>query len=442
MNFEAMGLCPPLVSTLAKLGYPSATPIQEKALPAILAGRDLMAAAQTGTGKTAAFALPLLHQLAEQPIPADSARLRVVILVPTRELATQVMHSFQRYGAELPFTPYALYGGVPMGPQKKQLAAGVDILVATPGRLRDLFSQGAVRFSALKTLVLDEADRMLDLGFADDLNILFQAFPKQRQTLLFSATFSQTVRDLAHLRLSKPLTVETTPRNSAAKSVKQWVVPVDKKRKAELLLFMWRDRQWQQVLVFAKTKVQCDALAAFLSQRGVRADSIHGDRPQASRQQALDAFKQGLTDVLVATDVAARGLDISGLGQVVNFDLPLQAEDYIHRIGRTGRAGAAGEAISLVAADEISLLNAIETLLGKTLSRDEEPGFEPKHHLPASVTRPAHPSRGQASKTGGRKTPSHWHGFDSPGKSAHAPSRKPPGKRPSPRQGKEKIHQT
>ena len=415
MSFAALGLAPALLQALKTLGYDTPTAIQTQAIPAVLAGRDLMAAAQTGTGKTAAFALPLLQRLAEHPEPPAPNVVRALVLVPTRELAEQVTTSFRKYGEQLDLGVYAAYGGVNLGPQIKRLAEGVDILVATPGRLIDLFTQKAVRLLKVETVVLDEADRMLDLGFADDLQTLFAALPRRRQTLLFSATFSDTIRSMAKARLRDPLNLDATPRNTAAKSVKQWVVPVDKKRKSDLFLFMLRDRGWGQVLVFCKTKAGCDELVARLQSKQIAADAIHGDRPQASRLKALDTFKSGEVQILVATDVAARGIDINGLPQVVNFDLPLAAEDYIHRIGRTGRAGANGEAISYVCADEAPLLGAIEALLKKPLSRDEEPGFEPKHNVPATgpgtvakAPRPAKPGPGSNRS----RAPGNWVGFD------------------------------
>jgi len=415
MSFTELGLVPALLQTLAELDHRTPTAVQQQAIPAVLAGRDVLAAAQTGTGKTAAFALPLLQMLAAAPEALDARAVRALVLVPTRELAEQVMDSFRRYGAGLAPQTYAVYGGVNLNPQIERLKQGVDILVATPGRLIDLFTKGAVRFRQLRTLVLDEADRMLDLGFAGDLDILFSALPRQRQTLLFSATFAPAIVELAGRRLKKPLRIEATPRNTAAKTVRQWAVPVDKKRKTDLFLFMRRDRDWRQVLVFVKTKKGCDELVERLRGKQIPADTIHGDRPQAARQQALDAFKAGTVEVLVATDVAARGIDIDGLPQVVNFDLPLQPEDYVHRIGRTGRAGQPGEAISFVAADEAPQLAAIEALLKQALSRDEEPGFEPKHNVPptwgapvarsASSVKPAKPAAR-------RGAPGNWVGFD------------------------------
>ncbi|MBU3696966.1 DEAD/DEAH box helicase [Dechloromonas sp.] len=436
MSFADLGLSAPLLQALAQLGYPAPTPVQQQAIPGVLAGRDLMAAAQTGTGKTAAFALPLLQRLAAEEQRAGSNSIRALVLVPTRELAEQVMTSFRTYGEGLPVSCYAAYGGVSLNPQMMRMRRGVDILVATPGRLIDLFTKNAVKFRELQTLVLDEADRMLDLGFADDLDILFQALPKKRQTLLFSATFSDEIRSMAKARLRDPLSIEVSPRNTAAKTVTQWVVPCDKKRKTELFLYMRKDRGWGQVLVFVKTKKGCDELVGRLQAKQIAADTIHGDRPQASRLKALEAFKAGEVQILVATDVAARGLDIDDLPQVVNFDLPLQAEDYIHRIGRTGRAGASGEAISLVCADEAPLLAAIETLLKQTLSRDEEPGFEPSHRLPQTGPATGAPKPPKKPKTGGnRKVPGNWEGFDDfaaakPKRPGNAP--RPAGRAPRP----------
>ena len=417
MSFADLGLSAPLLQALAQLGYPAPTPVQQQAIPGVLAGRDLMAAAQTGTGKTAAFALPLLQRLAADEQRAGSNSIRALVLVPTRELAEQVMTSFRTYGEGLPVSCYAAYGGVSLNPQMMRMRRGVDILVATPGRLIDLFTKNAVKFRELQTLVLDEADRMLDLGFADDLDILFQALPKKRQTLLFSATFSDEIRSMAKARLRDPLSIEVSPRNTAAKTVTQWVVPCDKKRKTELFLFMRKDRGWGQVLVFVKTKKGCDELVGRLQAKRIAADTIHGDRPQAARQRALDAFKAGEVQILVATDVAARGLDIDDLPQVVNFDLPITAEDYIHRIGRTGRAGASGEAISFVCADEAPQLAAIETLLKQSLSREEEPGFEPDHRVPltgpaAAPPKPKKPKLAGGRSTGGKGAPSNWVGFD------------------------------
>jgi superfamily II DNA/RNA helicase len=382
MTFARLGLIDPLLDALATFDYKTPTPIQTQAIPAILAGRDLMAAAQTGTGKTAGFALPLLQLLATEGVPAASNSLRVLVLVPTRELAEQVCKSIGAYGCQLPLRTYAVYGGVSINPQMMKLRSGMDIVVATPGRLLDLYRRNAIKFGQLRTLVLDEADRMLDLGFSRELDAVFAALPKRRQTLLFSATFSDAIRSMAGTLLNEPLAIETSPRNTAAKTVKQTAIPVDKKRKPELFVHLLKRRRWGQVLVFVKTRKGVEQLVATLQARGVAADSIHGDKPQPARLRALECFKAGEVQMLVATDVAARGLDIDDLPLVVNFDLPIVAEDYIHRIGRTGRAGASGEAVSLVCADEVTQLAAIETLIGQSLDRVEEDGFEPDHRVP------------------------------------------------------------
>lgn len=412
MTFASLGLLEPLLRALAELDYQTPTPIQQQAIPAVLKGRDLLAAAQTGTGKTAGFALPLLQRLVTDGPPVAPNAVRALILVPTRELAEQVHASLRAYGQHLPLRTLAAYGGVSINPQMMRLRKGVDVLVATPGRLLDLFRQNAVKFNQLQVLVLDEADRMLDLGFARELDELFVMLPQRRQTLLFSATFSEAVRQMARLLLRDPLSIEVAPRNSAAKTVRQSLIPVDKKRKTELFLHLLHSRRWGQTLVFAKTRKGVEALVGELEAQGVRADAIHGDKPQPARLRALERFKAGEVQVLVATDVAARGLDIDALPQVVNFDLPIVAEDYVHRIGRTGRAGASGEAISLVCADEVELLAAIEALLGRVLARHDEPDFIPDHRVPPTTAdgqvlkKPKKPKKpkaeGAAGKTLGR----------------------------------------
>jgi ATP-dependent RNA helicase RhlE len=386
MSFASLGLIDPLVRTLDAIGYPSPTPVQTQAIPAVLAKRDVMAAAQTGTGKTAGFALPLLQRLTMEGPQVASNSVRVLVLVPTRELAEQVHQSFLTYGAGLPLRTAVAYGGVSINPQMMKLRKGLDLLVATPGRLLDLYRQNAVKFTQLQTLVLDEADRMLDLGFSRELDQVFAALPKQRQTLLFSATFSDEIRAMAGKLLSDPLSIEVSPRNTTVQKIRQWVVPVDKKRKAELFLHLLDKKRWMQVLVFVKTRKGVDQLVEILHQHDLSADSIHGDKPQPARLRALDGFKAGQCRILVATDVAARGLDIDDLPVVVNFDLPIVAEDYIHRTGRTGRAGNTGEAVSLVCADEVGLLAAIEILTKQTLQRTEEPGFAPEHRVPVTNT--------------------------------------------------------
>ena len=387
MTFSSLGLIAPLLRALDTLDYKAPTPVQVQAIPAVLAGRDLMAAAQTGTGKTAGFALPLLQKLTTEGPPVASNSVRVLVLVPTRELAEQVHESFREYGKYLLLRTHVAYGGVSINPQMMKLRNGLDVLVATPGRLLDLYRQNAVKFTQLQTLVLDEADRMLDLGFSRELDAVFAALPKHRQTLLFSATFSDAIRALAGKLLNDPLIIEVSPRNTTVKNVKQWVIPVDKKRKTELFFHLLNKGHWRQALVFVKTRKGVDQLVESLLAHGISADSIHGDKPQPGRLRALERFKAGEVKILVATDVAARGLDIEDLPHVVNFDLPIVAEDYIHRIGRTGRAGATGEAVSLVCADEVQLLSAIETLTRQVLPRMEEEGFEPDHRVPATDAR-------------------------------------------------------
>ncbi|WP_313706550.1 DEAD/DEAH box helicase [Massilia sp.] len=382
MSFASLGLIDQIVHTLESLDYETPTAVQSQAIPAVLAGRDVMAAAQTGTGKTAGFALPLLQRLFKKTSKVSPNAARALVLVPTRELAEQVHESFRAYGAGLELRTMVAYGGVSINPQMMNLRKGVDVIVATPGRLLDLHRQNAVKFNEVQTLVLDEADRMLDLGFSKELDQVFAALPKKRQTLLFSATFSDQIRAMANRLLREPVRIEATPRNTTASAIKQWLVPVDKKRKPELFLHLLKKHGWPQVLVFAKTRKGVDELVGLLEAKRIAADAIHGDKPQPARLRALERFKAGEVKVLVATDVAARGLDIDDLPVVVNLDLPIVAEDYVHRSGRTGRAGASGEAISLVCADEVEQLAAIELLTKQTLKRIEEDGFEPDHRVP------------------------------------------------------------
>ncbi|MFC4931201.1 DEAD/DEAH box helicase [Massilia sp. GCM10023247] len=386
MSFHSLGLIDQLARTLETLAYQHPTPVQSQAIPAVLAGRDVMAAAQTGTGKTAGFALPLLQRLTMEGSGLVPNSARALVLVPTRELAEQVHTSFQTYGAGLPLRTMVAYGGVSINPQMMRLRKGVDLLVATPGRLLDLQRQNALKLKGVQMLVLDEADRMLDLGFSRELDQVFAALPKLRQTLLFSATFSDPIRALAAKLLVDPVSIETAPRNTTVKAIRQWAVPVDKKRKPELFLHLLKKHGWGQVLAFVKTRRGVDELVELLQAKGIDADSIHGDKPQPARLRALDRFKAGEVRILVATDVAARGLDIDDLPVVVNVDLPIVAEDYVHRTGRTGRAGAAGEALSLVCADEVQQLAAIELLTGQVLKRVEEAGFAPDHRVPETGT--------------------------------------------------------
>ncbi|WP_211923291.1 DEAD/DEAH box helicase, partial [Duganella radicis] len=391
MTFQALDLIDPLLRTLGGLGYKQPTPVQKQAIPAVLAGRDVMAAAQTGTGKTAGFALPILQRLTLDGVTGPQC-VRALVLVPTRELAEQVFESFRSYGGNLPLRSAVAYGGVDIAPQIAKLRKGLDVLVATPGRLIDLHDQGAISFALLQTLVLDEADRMLDLGFERDLDILLEALPKQRQTLLFSATFSDEIRRLAKGLLRDPVQIQVAAANTAVKTVKQWLVTTDKRRKPELFLHLLGKLGWGQALVFVKTRKGAEALVKELQEHGLTADAIHGDKTQPARLRALERFKRKEVQLLIATDVAARGLDIEALPLVVNFDLPTVAEDYIHRIGRTGRAGLEGEAVSLVCADEVDMLKAIETLTRQIVPRFEEAGFEADHRVPETAPKGSAPA--------------------------------------------------
>lgn len=402
MSFSSLGLSPQLLQAVTDQGYTDATPIQAKAIPAILEGRDVMAAAQTGTGKTAGFTLPMLELLSKgERVKANQAR--ALILTPTRELAAQVAESIATYGAHLPLRSAVVFGGVNINPQMMKLRKGVDLLVATPGRLLDLYSQNAIRFNQLEILVLDEADRMLDMGFIHDIRKILNLLPKRRQSLLFSATFSQEIRALAKGLVNNPVEISVTPRNQAAPSVKQWIHPVDKSRKAALLIDLLQRNQWNQVLVFSRTKHGANKLVKQLATSGIKADAIHGNKSQGARTRALADFKKGDIRVLVATDIAARGIDIDQLPHVINFDLPNVPEDYVHRIGRTGRAGSTGEAISLVSADEFKQLSDIEKLTKKLLERKYVDGFEPVHELPHSnLNPPKHQKKHHKPKTSHR----------------------------------------
>ncbi|HEY5673773.1 MAG TPA: DEAD/DEAH box helicase [Malonomonas sp.] len=397
MSFLALGLSEPILRAVAASGYSVPTPIQLQAIPAALSGKDVMAAAQTGTGKTASFVLPLLQRLADGP-KVRANQVRVLVLTPTRELAVQVEQSIARYGRHLPLKSAVVYGGVKINPQMMKLRGGIDLLVATPGRLLDLFGQNAVRFAQLETLVLDEADRMLAMGFSAELRKVLALLPKQRQNLLFSATFSDEIRALCAGLLKNPLQIEVSPRNAVADSVKQWAYEVDKSKKAALLSQLLHSKDWSQLLVFVRTKLGAEQLVRHLKSENISAAAIHGDKSQGQRSRALADFKANQTRVLVATDIAARGLDIVGLPQVINFDLPKVAGDYIHRIGRTGRAGLPGEGISLVSADEVTLLAAIEALIQQTLLRELEPGFAPRHKVPLTRQQKVRPKKPKKSK--------------------------------------------
>jgi ATP-dependent RNA helicase RhlE len=410
VRFADLGLSEPLLKAVAGQGYEIPTPIQAKAIPAVLSGRDVMAAAQTGTGKTAGFTLPILHRLSasgerERSDGRNRGRgsnrrdIRALIVTPTRELAAQVEESVRTYGGHLPIRTAVVFGGVKINPQIEKLRRGVDILVATPGRLLDLHGQGAVEFSRLETLVLDEADRMLDMGFIHDIRRILRILPEKRQNLMFSATFSDEIQDLGRGMIHDPVEISVSPRNSTVESVRQMVVPADKTRKADLLIHLIKDENWYQALVFSRTKHGANRLAQKLEKKGIQAAAIHGNKSQNARTRALGDFKSGKLRILVATDIAARGLDIDQLPHVVNFDLPNVSEDYVHRIGRTGRAGAEGTALSLVCAEEAKLLRGIEKLIGKSVERRIVPGFEPLEALPETHA----PNRG--SSRGDRRGP-------------------------------------
>ncbi len=400
MSFDSLGLAPQILKALEEKGYTEPSPIQSQAIPAVISGKDVMAAAQTGTGKTAGFTLPILQRLLPGP-RAKSNQVRALVLTPTRELAQQVADNVATYSQHLPLNSTVVYGGVKINPQMMRLRSGVDVLVATPGRLLDLYNQNAVKFQQLEVLVLDEADRMLDMGFIHDLKKIIALLPKERQNLLFSATFSDPIKDLAKTIVRQPVEISVSPANSTAKTVKQWIYPSDKKDKPELLSYLIKTNQWRQVLVFSRTKHGANKLTRFLESENITAAAIHGNKSQGARTRALEEFKSGVTQVLVATDIAARGIDIDQLPQVVNFDLPNVAEDYVHRIGRTGRAGATGQAVSLVSHDEFKELQAIERLIGRLLDREYIVGFEPINNLPESQldTRPFKPKKPKKPKT-------------------------------------------
>jgi len=380
MSFDSLGLAAPLLQAIADAGYTSPTPIQAQAIPAVLQGGDLLAGAQTGTGKTAGFTLPLLHRL-HQGAPVKNARgknaIRALVLTPTRELAAQVEESVKTYGKYLPLKSMVMFGGVGMQPQVNKLRDGVDILVATPGRLLDHAQQGTLDLSKVEILVLDEADRMLDMGFIHDIKKVLALLPAKKQSLLFSATFSDDIKNLADRLLNQPALIEVARRNQTNDAIAQKVHPVGRERKKELLAHLIKSGDWHQVLVFTRMKHGANRLSDYLNDQGISAMAIHGNKSQGARTKALSEFKTGDLQVLVATDIAARGIDIDQLPHVVNFELPNVSEDYVHRIGRTGRAGAQGEAISLVCVDENGFLREIEKLIKREIPKEIVPGFEP-----------------------------------------------------------------
>lgn len=391
MSFSKLGLSAPILKAVSELGYRQPTDIQKQAIPIILSGRDLMAAAQTGTGKTASFVLPILEKLsAEGELRGRS--IRALILTPTRELAVQVEVNIAQYAKYLNLSSLAVYGGVDSQAQKERLEKGVDILVATPGRLLDMAYQRALFFDDLEILVLDEADRMLDMGFINDLNKIIDRLPGHRQSLLFSATLTDDVRYLADTVYDDAAEITISPHKKAAPKINQWLITVDKDQKSALLSYFIIEQQWDQALIFVEKKHSAAKLVEQLGKRGIVADSIHSGRSQAVRERILADFKAGNLRFLIATGIAARGIDIDGLSRVVNYDLPYPAEDYIHRIGRTGRAGASGEAISFVSKDDFKNLCAIESLLGKVIQRKEVDAFPVRKIVPISILnyRPKH----------------------------------------------------
>ena len=404
MGFSKLGLSDAILEAVIKKGYDKPSPIQEQAIPVVLDGKDIMAAAQTGTGKTAGFTLPIL-QLLSKGTPAKSNQVRTLILTPTRELAAQVNASVMDYGRQLPLKSTVVFGGVKINPQMQKLRGGVDILVATPGRLLDLYSQNAVKFDHLEIFVMDEADRMLDMGFIHDIKRILKVLPANRQTLMFSATFSDDIRKLAKTLVNNPVEISVTPRNTTVKSVKQWIHPVDKSKKQALLTHLIQEHSWYQVLVFSRTKHGANRIATQLGKRGITAAAIHGNKSQGARTRALADFKAGKVNVLVATDIAARGIDIVELPHVVNFDLPNVPEDYVHRIGRTGRAGSKGEAISLVSADEAKQLFDIERLTQKKLERIMVDDFIPNHDVPETGKKLLPPKNKKPKKSKSRNKP-------------------------------------
>ncbi|MGH2407924.1 MAG: DEAD/DEAH box helicase [Candidatus Limnocylindrales bacterium] len=403
MSFEGLGLAPELLHAVAAQGYTEPTPVQREAIPLVLAGRDVLAGAQTGTGKTAAFVLPILQRLHATRNTAFRSPIRVLVLAPTRELALQVEEMVRTYGAARPVRSTTIYGGVGFDPQVRALRAGPEIVVATPGRLLDHVAQRTIDLSRVEILVLDEADRMLDMGFIRDIRRIIALLPARRQNLLFSATYSDEIKDLARAFLSAPAYVQIAGRNTAPELVDQVVIRVDRQRKRELLSHLVRSGRVDQALVFTRTKHGANRLAEALTRDGIKVAAIHGNKSQPQRVRALADLKAGRVTVLVATDIAARGIDIEALPHVVNFELPMVTEDYLHRIGRTGRAGIDGQAISLVCVDEAKLLHDIERLLGRAIPSETVAGFEPDRNIrPQAIRLRTAPGRPM---TGVRPTP-------------------------------------
>ncbi|MDD8058058.1 MULTISPECIES: DEAD/DEAH box helicase [Shewanella] len=398
MPFSTLGLRDTIVKALAEVGYSNPTPIQQQTIPVILQGKNLLAAAQTGTGKTASFVLPILERLADTQTERKK-RIRALILTPTRELAVQVQSNIVAYAKHVGVSSFVIYGGVDDKPQKQALIDGVDILVATPGRLLDLYTQRAVHFDELEVLVLDEADRMLDMGFIEDINKIIDKLPSERQSLLFSATLSNQVRALAKTAIHRPVEISVIADKSSAPKISQWLTTVDKDKKSALLSHLINTQAWDQALIFIETKQGAAKLVSQLEKRDIEAECIHSGRSQPVREQILADFKSGKIKYLVATGIASRGIDIDDLSRVINYDLPYPADDYIHRIGRTGRAGAVGEAISFVSKDDFKNLCMIESRLGHLLERKVIEGFEPKKPVPESILNHVPKSRQNKPKT-------------------------------------------
>ena len=396
MSFQSLNLISPLLKALDASGYQAPSDIQKQAIPAILQGKDVMAAAQTGTGKTAAFTLPLLNNLTSGERKVRSNQVRALILTPTRELAAQVADNVMKYGQALPLNYNVVFGGVKINPQMQKLRRGTDVLIATPGRLLDLYQQNAIKFNQLEVLVLDEADRMLDMGFIHDIKKILAILPKKRQNLLFSATFSQEIRALARRLVVNPVEVSVTPENTTVERIEQRIHPVDKNKKTRLLVHLVKSENWFQVLVFCRTKHGANRLTADLVKKGITAAAIHGNKSQGARTRALAEFKQNDVQVLVATDIAARGIDISELPHVVNFDLPNVSEDYVHRIGRTGRAGKGGKAVSFVCHAESEQLQDIERFINLNIPREIITGFEPAQ--PLAIVKAKQPIKARRAK--------------------------------------------
>jgi len=403
MLFSKLGLSAELLRAVQEQGYEEATPVQQQAIPLVLEGRDILAGAQTGTGKTAGFTLPMLQHLQQSESDGRRPRVRALILTPTRELAAQVAESVRTYGRYLPYKSAVIFGGVSINPQISKLRKGVDIIVATPGRLLDHLQQGTINLGSVEILVLDEADRMLDMGFIRDIRKVLKVLPSNRQNLLFSATFSKEIRKLAEDLLNSPTEVQVARCNTTVELVTQIVHPVDKRRKRELLSHRIGAENWQQVLVFMRTKHGANRLAEQLTDDGLKAAAIHGNKSQGARTRALADFKSGAVRVLVATDVAARGLDIDRLPHVVNYELPNVPEDYVHRIGRTARAGQQGHAISLVCIDELKLLSDIERLLKTEIEKQIIPGYEPDPRIKAEPIKNGRSQRPAGRRGGARK---------------------------------------